>query len=189
MIVLFPVNVVDNDRLRVDFVPLYQAVHIYGTLCRRDGFKKDYEENRKAQLNVVLSGSFNLTNRQQMVTFATYLQDIIGFFVIESVVSDTTENVRTRAAVEALWDVAIEKILKIVADSLLNCYDPELFLEIKVLVVAFINTMEIYDYPVSRLRELLLSLFNRYSDLLRLHAGELVQKVSSTWCSPKQCFV
>lgn len=171
------VNVVDNDRLRVDFVPLYQGVHIYNTLGRRDEFKKTYDENRKAQLNLVLTGSFNLTNRQQIGTFATYLQDIIGYFVVESVVSDTTEHVRTRAAVEVQWELAVEKILKIVGDSLLNCYDPELFLEIKVLVVAFIQTMETYNYPVSRLYELLLSLFNRYSDLLRLQAGERVQKV------------
>lgn len=168
---------VDNERLRVDFVPLYQSLHIHTTLGHRDDFKKTYDENRKAQLNLVLTSSFNLTHRNQIGTFATYLQDIIGFFVIESVVCETTEGFRTRAAVEILWDLAVERILRIVGDSLLNCYDPELFLEIKVLVVAFIHTMETYEYPVTRLYELLLSLFNRYSDLLRLNAGEKVQKI------------
>ncbi|KAI9000170.1 exocyst complex subunit Sec15-like-domain-containing protein [Hyaloraphidium curvatum] len=170
-------NVVDNDQLKVDFIPLYQAHHIYTTLGRDDEFKKQYDENRKAQLNLVLTGAFHLASRAQIGTFATYLQDIVGFFVIESVVCDTTENLRTRAAAETLWDIAVEKILKIVGDSLLNCYDPEIFLEIKVLVVVFIHTMETYDYPVTRLYELLLSLFNRYSDLLRLTAGEKVQKI------------
>lgn len=42
-----PVNVLDNERLTVDFTPLYQCVHIYGALDALDEIRKSYQADRK----------------------------------------------------------------------------------------------------------------------------------------------
>jgi hypothetical protein len=49
-------NVLDNDKLKVDFQPLYQCIHIYTTLDSLDELRKSYQADRKvAFLRVLLS--------------------------------------------------------------------------------------------------------------------------------------
>jgi exocyst complex component 6 len=40
-------NVLDNDKLKVDFQPLYQCIHIYTTLDSLDELRKSYQADRK----------------------------------------------------------------------------------------------------------------------------------------------
>lgn len=44
---LFIVDVLDNDRLRVDFKPLFECIHIYTTLDSLDELQKSYQADRK----------------------------------------------------------------------------------------------------------------------------------------------
>ena len=62
-------------------------------------------------------------------------------------------------------------------EALTNCNNPDLYLEIKVLVNAFISTMEIYGYPVNSLTDLLVSLLDRYAELMKLRYQALILKV------------
>lgn len=43
----FEDNVLDNDKLKVDFQPLYQCIHIYTTLDSLDELRKSYQADRK----------------------------------------------------------------------------------------------------------------------------------------------
>jgi len=40
-------NVLDNDKLEVDFQPLYQCIHIYTTLDSLDELRRSYQADRK----------------------------------------------------------------------------------------------------------------------------------------------
>lgn len=40
-------NVLDNDKLKVDFQPLFQCIHIYTTLDSLDELRKSYQADRK----------------------------------------------------------------------------------------------------------------------------------------------
>ena len=40
-------NVLDNERLKVDFTPLYQCIHIYGALDALDEIRKSYQADRQ----------------------------------------------------------------------------------------------------------------------------------------------
>src|ERR1700691_4092609 len=44
---LCPDNVLDNDKLEVDFQPLYQCIHIYTTLDSLDELRRSYQADRK----------------------------------------------------------------------------------------------------------------------------------------------
>lgn len=43
------VNVLDNDKLTVDFKPLYQCIHIYTTLDSLDELQRSYQADRKVR--------------------------------------------------------------------------------------------------------------------------------------------
>ena len=46
-------NVLDNERLQVDFTPLYQCIHIYGALDALDEIRRSYQADRKVSLNIL----------------------------------------------------------------------------------------------------------------------------------------
>nr|CAG8441077.1 15646_t:CDS:10 [Entrophospora candida] len=159
-----------NPNLRVvpiDFKPLYQCLHIYEELGKRNEFKTNYEEDRKAQANLVLSQSFSLKAGRDNGGFEAFLQDVIGFFIIERTIVYSTQNFRSQTDVDNLWNTVMIKVVKIVSDSLGDCHDPDLFLRIKLALFTFIQTLEDYEYNVLSFTDLVLTVFQRYSDLLK----------------------
>ncbi|KAJ3341439.1 hypothetical protein HDU93_004840 [Gonapodya sp. JEL0774] len=170
-------NLVDNTTVRIDFRPLYQGLHIHTTLGLRDQFKVQYESDRRAQLDLVLTSHFNLRGVEDMVGFEGFLWDVVGFFVVESVVGETGGGLRTRAAIEKLWESAVTSILSITSSNLQDCGSPDLFLEIKLLLITFIQTLEGYDYNVERLYELMGGLFARYAELMKVGASERIRLI------------
>ncbi|KAI8855047.1 exocyst complex subunit Sec15-like-domain-containing protein [Chytridium lagenaria] len=62
-------------------------------------------------------------------------------------------------------------------DGLEDCQTPNLYLSIKILVVSFIKTMESYGYPVNNLMTLMLSLFDRYTELMKFHCSEKILEI------------
>lgn len=63
--------------------------------------KDNFEENRRLQANVYLSNSHFQFKSGKIDEFEYYLYDIIGFFIIEATVINTTQNFRPRGKVKA----------------------------------------------------------------------------------------
>ncbi|CAG8470214.1 2035_t:CDS:2, partial [Scutellospora calospora] len=53
-------NIINNKEVQIDFKPLYQCLHIHEELGKLSEFKSNYEEDRRAQANLVLSQSYTL---------------------------------------------------------------------------------------------------------------------------------
>ena len=75
------VNYLENDRVRVDFKPLYQCIHIYEVLDQREKLQTNYQEDRKAQASLLLSRT--LTMREGGQELISLLEDVVGYFVVE----------------------------------------------------------------------------------------------------------
>ena len=71
------------------------------------------------------------------------MEGIAGFFIIEAIVMESTRDFRSRHQVEQLWEISTTKLLQIISDSLYECPDPDIILDIKQTVVSFIHTMEV----------------------------------------------
>ncbi|KAH9255040.1 hypothetical protein BASA81_006985 [Batrachochytrium salamandrivorans] len=97
--------------------------------------------------------------------FERYIQQISGFFVIEATVISATTDFRSRASVEALWEMAVSKMNTHISECLRDCENPELFLEVKMCVVAFIQTMEVYGFAVASVMDLMISLVDRFASV------------------------
>lgn len=76
------------------------------------------------------------------------LEEIVGFFLIESHVVRTTNSFRAEQDVEDLWDGMCERVVRIVHEGLAECEDPEIFLGTKFKVLTFVQTLEVGDHPV-----------------------------------------
>jgi len=164
------------DEVDIDFEPLYRCIHVYNTLGTQNEFKNSYEEDRRAQANLALNMPINLRDGN-MDSFETLLQDIVGFFIIEHVIMHSTIDFRSQAEVDALWEMVTTKVIAVISHSLQGCRDPELFLKIKYSLLIFNQTLEGFNYPVKHLHETLLTLFQRYSELLINQYSENFEKI------------
>ncbi|SCV67991.1 BQ2448_112 [Microbotryum intermedium] len=170
-------NVLDNDNVKIDFKPLYQCIHIYDSLDAREELQLSYQADRRAQAELLLSQTSSLSPFS-LPALSVLLEEIVGFFLIESHVLHTTNSFRSEQDVEDLWDGMCERVVKIVDEGLANCEDPEVFLGTKLKVLTFVQTLEGYGYSVNQLNNLLLTLFERYSQLLqRKFSGDFEQIV------------
>lgn len=170
-------NVLDNENVKIDFKPLYQCIHIYDTLDAREELQLSYQADRRAQAFLLLSQTASL-NPFSLPALSALLEEIVGFFLIESHVLKTTNSFRSEQDVEDLWDGMCERVVRIVDEGLAGCEDPEAFLGTKFKVLTFVQTLEGNGYSVNQLNHLLLTLFERYSELLqRKFSGDFEQIV------------
>ncbi|TKY88144.1 hypothetical protein EX895_002854 [Sporisorium graminicola] len=159
-------NFVDNDKVSIDFRPLYQCIHIYDALDLREELQKSYHEDRRAQANLLLNQglTFNAANP----SFPALLEEMVGFFLVEHhVIQTTPAGFREEAEVDDLWDTMCGRVVDIVSLALRDCKDTKVYVSAKASIQTFIQTLEGYSFPVAKLNALLLTLFERYAHLLR----------------------
>ncbi|KAI0250002.1 exocyst complex component sec15 subunit [Lactifluus subvellereus] len=148
------------EALEVDFKPLYQSIHIYTTLDSLDELRKSYQADRKAQSDLILPVPLQLSSLGPLT------EQIIGFFIIESHVLQTTGSFRSKAEVEELWEAISMRLSEAVDGALQNETDPDSYLRVKETLIAFILTLEAYQYSTASLHASVFRLFEKYATLL-----------------------
>jgi hypothetical protein len=96
----------------------------------------------QAQAYLLLSQTASLTPFS-LPALSALLEEIVGFFLIESHVVRTTNSFRAEQDVEDLWDGMCERVVRIVHEGLAECEDPEIFLGTKFKVLTFVQTLEV----------------------------------------------
>ncbi|CDU22519.1 related to secretory pathway protein (exocyst complex protein Sec15) [Sporisorium scitamineum] len=159
-------NFVDNDKVSINFRPLYQCIHIYDALDLREELQTSYHEDRRAQANLLLNQG--LTFDASTPTFPALLEEMVGFFLVEHhVIQTTPAGFREETEVDDLWDTMCTRVVDIVSLALRDCKDTKIYVSAKASIQTFIQTLEGYSFPVAKLNALLLTLFERYAHLLR----------------------
>ena len=92
---------------------------------------------QKAQSDLILPVPLQL---QSLVPLT---EQIIGFFIIESHVLQTTGSFRSKSEVDELWDAIAARIAEAVDGALRNVTDPDSYLFVKETLMAFIFTLEV----------------------------------------------
>lgn len=115
-------------------------------------------------------------NENDLAGFEKYLNDLVGFFIVEAHVVANTDNFRSRASIDLLWEAASDKLKEVITVSLQNCENPDHFLRIKELMINFIETLENYNFAVNKLLTLLMAFFERYTNLKMLSSSEKCDK-------------
>ncbi|KDR83938.1 hypothetical protein GALMADRAFT_236441 [Galerina marginata CBS 339.88] len=153
-------NVLDNEKLHVDFRPLFECIHIYTTLNSLNELQKSYQADRKAQSDLILPTPLPLGSLPSLT------QEISGFFIVESHVLETTGVFRSSRDVEELWDALVTRLTTTIESALRIEADPEAFLKVKESLLTFIMTLEAYSYSTSSLQSFIIVLFEKYAKLL-----------------------
>lgn len=162
-------NVLNNDKLKVDFKPLFECIHIYDTLGLLEELRVSYQADRKAQSDLILPTPLPLSS------LLAFTQEILGFFLVESRVLETTGTFRSWRDVEELWDVVVFHLTAGVDNALEFENDPEVFLRVKENILTFVMALEGSAYSTVSLQNFTLSLFERYVKLLEAYFGNRLE--------------
>lgn len=117
----------------IDFSPIYRCLHIYSVLGSRDVFENSYRTAREKQARLVVQPTFGtVSNLRKKVStwkyflsssdicrfqsesvqnFQTYLRSVVGFFVQEDHILNTSNGLIDRSYVDNLWKTCLIKII------------------------------------------------------------------------------
>ncbi|KAF4518416.1 hypothetical protein B566_EDAN002069 [Ephemera danica] len=148
----------------IDFSPVYRCLHIYSVLKSRDAFEDYYRKQRRKQAWLALQPPANM--HENIGTYRSYIQSVVGFFVVEDHILNTGNGLVTRSNLDELWGMALTAIINALRTHSAYCTDATLMLKIKNLIMIFITTLQNYGYPVSQLSELLVEIREHYNEVL-----------------------
>ncbi|XP_038070937.1 exocyst complex component 6B-like isoform X2 [Patiria miniata] len=149
---------------KVDFSPVYRCLHIYSVLGMRDTFESYYRKQRGKQSKLAIQPHGNMY--ENLKHYKKYFYQILGFFVVEDHILNTTEGLVTRQYLDVLWNTALSKIAATLRNNSAYCTDATLLLQIKDQVVLFTHTLNSYGFNSTPIVELLLDLKDQYNEIL-----------------------
>lgn len=115
---------------------------------------------------MILSSRAATTPETLKANLPYLIQELVGFFIIEAHVLRSAPDFRSRRDVDDLWDEMCRRIMDVVGQGLKGCSELEIFLESKRNILLFVQTLQGHGYDVTELNGLLITLFERYSELL-----------------------
>ncbi|KAF2261145.1 exocyst complex subunit Sec15-like protein [Lojkania enalia] len=161
-------DILNNEEaeINIEFTPLFEAMHIHQTLGKSDYFRSEYSSNRRRQKDLLIPNTLNLLD-DECGDLSSLLESLAGFAIIEKATMSKTDNLRSLADVDELWDSMCQSAINLITKALPTVENDELLLKIKGRVALFMLTMEKWGYSVSAMNSLLLTLFGKYSELLK----------------------
>ena len=88
-------------------------------------------------------------------------QEIVGYFIIETHVLNTTGSFRSGREVEDLWDALISRLSTAVEDVLGDENEPDIYLKVKEALLGFVMTLEVHFALIGLSGSCLTNVFSR----------------------------
>jgi hypothetical protein len=160
-----------NEDVTVDFDPLFECLHIHNALGETEKFRAHYAANRRQQKDLLIPQTL-VPLDDENGSLISLLEGIAGFAIVEKGTMRKTENFRAQSDVDELWESMCQSTITLINVALISVDSDEKLLKIKGIVALFIQTMNSWGYPVSNLDGLLVTIFEKYSTLLRTKFGD-----------------
>ncbi|MCJ1396504.1 hypothetical protein MMC18_009395 [Xylographa bjoerkii] len=172
-------DTLDNEDVQVDFTPLFECMHIHNALGQNNKFRADYAATRRQQKELLMPTSITLIDSEES-SLSELLEGIAGFAIVEKATMQKAPGLRSSADVDELWDSMCQTAIALIAKALHEVDNAEMLLKIKGVIALFIQTMESWSYPVGALDTFLLTLFDKYAELLKRRFSDDFQEIVST---------
>lgn len=172
-------DVLANEELDVNFKPIFECLHIHQALGQSDKLRTDYSATRRQQKDLLMPTSIHLDGEEEP-SLNSLLEGIAGFAIIEKATLQKVPQLRSSVEVDELWDSMCTSAIALTNRSLGDVTNAEVLLKIKSVFALFIQTMEGWGYSVTMLDNFLLTLFDKYAELLKRRFSEDFQEIVST---------
>jgi hypothetical protein len=177
------VNLLDNDKVKLDFAPLHQSIHIYTALLALPELQSSYQRDRKEQASLIMNDN---TSTQLVDALPTLTASLIGFFVVETEVLRTTVGFRDWKQVEELWEDVESQLVERLENALRYEKDAKVVGSIKDTLVPFVQTIEArrtFRWPLSFSQLVFICLLSRMISVPSISRRSLEPPLRRTPCS------
>uniref|UniRef100_A0A0N4YC48 Exocyst complex component 6 (inferred by orthology to a C. elegans protein) n=1 Tax=Nippostrongylus brasiliensis TaxID=27835 RepID=A0A0N4YC48_NIPBR len=147
----------------IDFTPVHRCCQIFNVLGAKEEFDVYYRQQRKDQCDLVIEPPPKMNSLKHYVD---YLDEIIGFFVVEDHIIITEPTLVTSSHKDQLWESALKKIIHTMNSRFGGCPDVEMMLRMKKVILLFALTMKSYGYGIAPLYSLLQNFRDQYNEIL-----------------------
>ncbi|PNS15560.1 hypothetical protein CAC42_819 [Sphaceloma murrayae] len=173
-------DMLNNEDVQVDFTPLFEALYIHDALGETEKFRQEYAATRREQNErLIPQRGLDLVD-EEANELSSLLESIAGFAFIEKATMERTDNLRTQSDVDELWDSMCQKSITLITTTLPTVDSDEKLLRIKSVVALFIQTVDNWGYPVASFDKLTVTLFEKYSDLLKKRFSDDFAEIVAT---------
>ncbi|VDM64919.1 unnamed protein product [Angiostrongylus costaricensis] len=147
----------------IDFTPVHRCCQIFNVLGSKEEFEVYYRQQRKDQCNLVIEPPSKMNSLKHYVD---YLDEIIGFFVVEDHIIITEPTLVTSSHKDQLWESALKTVVHTMNSRFGGCPDVEMMLRMKKVILLFALTMKSYGYSIAPLYSLLQNFRDQYNEIL-----------------------
>ncbi|CAF1430077.1 unnamed protein product, partial [Rotaria sordida] len=170
----------------IDFSPIYKSLHINLFLNCKEEFSKHYQREKQKQAPVIMDVPPKM--HESFDAFKKYLQRVTGFFIVEDHVMNTTEGLIDQRFYYELSERATQQLLAVLRRAVDFClqpistggstsYNPDLMLDMKIVVVLFCAAIKESGFPVTPLLDVLMELRESYQQLLLTQWGQKFKEI------------
>ncbi|KAJ5825514.1 hypothetical protein N7474_002652 [Penicillium riverlandense] len=172
-------DLLHNDVLQVPFNPLFECLHIHQSLGQMDKFRIEYANTRRRQKDLLVPSTITLID-EDGAGLHNLLEEMAGFAIVERATMKRVPDLRSSVDIDELWDSMCQNAIALISKALHEVDNAENILKIKNLIALFMQTMDTWNYPVRAFDEFLLTLFEKYSELLKKRFSDDFQEIVST---------
>ncbi|KAL1999521.1 hypothetical protein VTN02DRAFT_4384 [Thermoascus thermophilus] len=172
-------DLLQNDDLQVDFTPLFECLHIHQSLGQMEKFRVEYANTRRRQKELLLPSSITLVD-EDGASLHTLLEEMSGFAIVERSTMKKVPDLRSPVDVDELWDSMCQTAVSLISKALHEVDNAESLLKIKNLIALFMQAMDTWNFPVGVFDNFLLTLFDKYAELLKKRFSDDFQEIVST---------
>ncbi|KAL3981604.1 Exocyst complex subunit Sec15-like family protein [Acanthocheilonema viteae] len=148
----------------IDFTPIHRCCQIFNVIGEKETFEAYYRKQRKEQAVVVIRPPSKL--QESIHSYVKYLDEIIGFFVVEDHIMQTESSLVTAAYKDQLWEMALHQVTTTMNAHFGGCLDVEMMLKMKKVILLFAMTMKSYGFGIGSLYTLLQNFRDQYNEIL-----------------------
>jgi len=135
------VDPLNNAQMSVNFQPLYEAMHIYGSLNKAEELRRTYDADRRKQMDLLLPSHIALD--ESGTQLHNLLADITGFAILERATAARTQEFRSVSEIEGLWDLMCAQVIDLMTDAVAKINNPKVLLTVKESVTLFMQTIKV----------------------------------------------
>ncbi|KAI9718992.1 MAG: hypothetical protein M1828_006368 [Chrysothrix sp. TS-e1954] len=169
----------EEAQVQVDFTPLFECIHIHDALGESERFRAEYAVTRRRQKDLIIPSTLSV-NDDEASDLKTLLESIAGFAIVERATIQRTEDLRTPADVDELWDSMSHSITTLMSGAVASVENADTLLRITGVISLFIQTMESFGFHAVALNAFLMTLFEKYTFLLKRRCSDDFQEIVST---------
>ncbi|VDD94048.1 unnamed protein product [Enterobius vermicularis] len=162
-------NLQEEDELLsaqdlIDFTPVHRCCQIFNVLGAKETFEAYYRKQRREQILMVIVPPTKY--KESIRSYVRYLDEIIGFFVIEDHIMQTEPSLVTAAYKDQLWETTLQQVISTMNAHFGGCLDVEMMLKMKKVILLFALTMKSYGFAIGSLYTLLQNFRDQYNEIL-----------------------